>query len=276
MREDKHLTNVGDNTLDFSCFRSDEYLAEYYSSVRSENDELLRFFARASKLVSEGSTFLEYGGGPTIYQLVSFAPRVKSIYFTDHLRHNLSTVQAWMQTQEHAHDWTPFIATALQHEGISHPSTAQISDREKNLKARLCGFGQVDAFNRHLDDIPLKHYDVVAANFVVESITTDVIGWRQGLDSLLSYIKPDGLLSLTSIRGAMYWKVGDKKFPAFSVSAGSITEELRIRGFAIEILHQIDAQIIEQSHPDYEGYDGMVFLMARHQQRESDFLCKRI
>mgnify|MGYP000181446558 CR=1 FL=1 len=260
------MRGLGESILDFSCFSSDDYLAEYYSAVRSENNELLRFFAQASKLVSTGSTFLEYGGGPTIYQLVSFAPRVESIYFTDHLSRNLLTVQAWLQTKKPSHNWTPFIAAALQHEGIASPSAAQISERENYLKAKLCGFGHVDAFNPHLDDIALKQYDVVSANFVVESITVDVKGWRRCLDSLLSYVKPDGLLSLTSIRGATYWKIKDKKFPAFSVSANSITEELRARGFVIEIIHEIDAQITEQSHPGYEGYDGMVFIMARRKQ----------
>lgn len=260
------MRDAGANTLDFSCFSSDDYLAEYYSAVRFENNELLRFFAKASKLVSADSTFLEYGGGPTIYQLVSFAPRVKSIYFTDHLSRNLLTVKAWLKTKQPSHDWTPFIAVALQHEGIASPSAAQISERENYLKAQLQGFGHVDAFNRHLDDIPLEHYDVVSANFVVESITADEKGWRQGLDSLLSYVKPGGLLSLTSIRGAKYWKINDKKFPAFSVSASLITEELRARGFVIEIVHEIDAQITEQNHPSYEGYDGMVFIVARHKQ----------
>ena len=217
-------------------------------------------------MIPEGSTFLEYGGGPTVYQLVSFAPRVKSIFFTDHLRQNLLAVQAWMQTTEHAHDWTPFIAAALQHEGISYPSTAQILEREDYLKAQLCGFGHVDAFNRKLDEVPLQHYDVVAANFVVESIAKDATSWRQGLDSLLSYLKPGGLLSLTSIRGATYWKVADTKFPAYSVSASSITEELRARGFVIEMIHEIDAEITEQRHPAYEGYDGMVFIIARYEQ----------
>jgi hypothetical protein len=260
------VRSVGENTLDFSYFSSDDYLAEYYSAVSSENNELLRFFAKASKLVSEGSTLLEYGGGPTIYQLVSFATRVKSIYFTDHLNSNLLTVQAWLKTKQHSHDWTPFIAAALQHEGIESPSAVQISERENYLKAQLHGFGHVDAFNRHLDEIPLEHYDVVSANFVVESITVDVAGWKQGLDSLLSYVKPGGLLSLTSIRGAKYWKINDKKFPAFNVNASSITQELRARGFAIEIIHEIDAQITEQSHPGYEGYDGMIFIVARHKQ----------
>ena len=263
-------------TLDFKYFRSKEYLSEYYHSVRSENDELLRFFATASSLIPEDSTFLEYGGGPTIYQLVSFSPRLKSIYFTDHIRQNLLAVQDWIQTKEHSHDWTSFVAVALQHEGIANPSREQIREREDNIKSQMSGFGHVDAFNPHLDEVPSQQYDVVSANFVVESIATDAISWKKGLDSLLSYLKPNGLLSLTSIRGASYWKVGHIKFPAFSVNASSITEELRARGFSIELIHEIDAEVTDQGHPKFEGYDGMVFLMARHQQRESDFLCKRI
>lgn len=264
------MTDARSHNIDFSFFNPDEYLNEYYRSVRFENNELLRFFVKASKIVPEGSTFLEYGGGPTIYQLVSFTPRLGSICFTDYVGKNIIAVKDWIKKEEHSHDWTPFIAAALQHEGIEHPSAEQIKEREYQIRAQLMNFGYVDAFNRHLDEVPLQQYDVVSSNFVAESIAFDETSWRKCLDSLLSYVKLGGILCMTAIRGATYWKTGDKNFPAFSVNARSIKKELMDRGFEIENIDEIDAEVTDQKHPDYEGYDGMVFVIARykHQQKQ--------
>ena len=261
------MTQEGSQNMDFLSFNPTEYLNEYYRFVRYENDQLLRFFARASKLVPDCSTFLEYGGGPTIYQLVSFAPRVGSICFTDYIDKNILSVKDWIQKEENAHDWSDFITVALQHEGIEHPSREHIKQRETQIKAQLSAFGYVDAFNRHRDQVPLQHYDIVSANFVAESISFDEVSWKRSLDSLLSYVKPGGFISMTAIRGATYWKTGDKRFPAFSVDAHSISKELTGRGFAIEMVDEIDAEISDQEHPDYEGYNGMVFFLGRQKHK---------
>ena len=176
---------------------------------------------------------------------------------------NILSVKDWIKTEKHAHDWSEFISAALQHEGIAHPSTDHIKQREDQIKAHLSAFGSVNAFNRHLDQVPLKQYDVVSANFVAESISFDEATWKKSLDSLLLYLRPGGLLSMTAIRGATYWKIGEKKFPAFNVDARLISEELTARLFAIEMIDEIDAEISDPEHPDYEGYDGMVFVLGR-------------
>ena len=261
------MTQERSANIDLLSFNPAEYLNEYYRSVQYENDQLLRFFARASKLVPDRSTFLEYGGGPTIYQLVSFAPRVSSICFTDYIEKNILSVKDWIKTEEYAHDWSDFITVSLQHEGIAHPSREHIKQREAQIKEKLSTFGYVDAFNRHRDKVPLQHFDIVSANFVAESISFDEASWKKSLDSLLSYVKPGGFISMTAIRGATYWKTGDKRFPAFSVDARSISDELTVRGFAIEMIDEIDAEISDQEHPDYQGYNGMVFVLGQQKHR---------
>lgn len=251
------------NIRDFTHFSPNEYLNEYYHSVFSENDKLLHFLASVAEVVPQGSTLLEYGGGPTIYQIISFAPRVSTIHFTDYLPENIEAVQDWLNTEAHAHDWKPFVDVALQHEGIKEPTNLQIEERENLVRKQLHSFGHVDAFNIKNDNVKHQAYDVVSANFVAESIAFDDISWRAGLDSILSYVKPGGLLSMTAIRGATYWMTGNKKFPAYYVDAKSLNDELTLRGYEIQMLTEIDAEITDVNHQNYEGYDGMVFLLAK-------------
>src|SRR5437016_4759086 len=69
------------------------YLREYYNHLGEENRELLRFLDQAyAYIFTEIGTarMLEFGGGPTIYQLISAARYPVSIDFSDYLDSNLA------------------------------------------------------------------------------------------------------------------------------------------------------------------------------------------
>ena len=247
---------------DFDNFTPEEYLNEYYHSVFSEIDKLLRFFSRAAHTINKGATLLEYGGGPTIYQLVSFAPKVESIHFTDYLHENILAVQDWIKEEAHAHNWTPFVEIAIEYETGRKPSAEEVKERENLVRKQLHDFGHVDALDPAQDTVPHTTYDMVSVNFVAESISTTEEQWNRSLDSILAYVKNGGQLCMTAIRGAEYWVSGGKQFPAFSVDVDMIRAELSKRGFKIEMIEEIDAEVTDPKHPQYEGYDGMIFVLA--------------
>ncbi len=252
-----------DQIQDFGSFTPEEYLSEYYHSVFSENDKLLRFFSRAAHAINKDANLLEYGGGPTIYQLISFAPKVNSIHFTDHINDNILAVQKWINKEEKAHNWTPFVEVALEYETGRKPTKEAVLEREELVRSLLHDFGHVDAMNPGVDTTPRKQYDMVSVNFVAESISKTEEDWHKSLDSILNYVKPGGQLCMTAIRGAEYWVSGGKQFPAFSVTAKMLENEILNRGFTLEMIEEIDAEIMDKAAPEYEGYDGMVFVLAR-------------
>ncbi|CAF4195835.1 unnamed protein product, partial [Rotaria sordida] len=51
------------------------YLEEYYSEIQNEDKHHLYCLAKAYANVTDGSTLLEFGGGPTLYQLMSAAAK---------------------------------------------------------------------------------------------------------------------------------------------------------------------------------------------------------
>src|SRR5262245_17716555 len=80
----------------FKPFDPKAYLREYYSCLGEENRALLRFLNQAYiRIFSEIDTarVLEFGGGPTIYQLISAAQHAVSIDFSDYLDDNLHEVR---------------------------------------------------------------------------------------------------------------------------------------------------------------------------------------
>ena len=52
---------------------------------------------------------LEFGGGPVIVPLISAAPFVSGIMFSDHAESGRKEVQLWKDNDPNAHDWMPYI-----------------------------------------------------------------------------------------------------------------------------------------------------------------------
>lgn len=248
---------------DFRRFKPESYLDEYYATVIPENDKLLAFFADVSKKLPKVKRLLEYGGGPTVYQLVSLANNVSEIDFTDYLESNLGQVKNWVKDKKSAHDWRPFVRVALFYEYGSMPTNSAVYARERKLRSLLKSFGRVDAFNPENDKSKNQKYDVVSTNFVAESISSNRTQWRKSLKSITNYVEDNGWLVMTAIRNARYWRSGDDSFASYAIQKKDLEEELKKMGFRIVISRQIDADQTDPTHPGYEGYDGMVFVLAQ-------------
>ena len=247
----------------FDEFTPSAYLDEYYHSVFSENDYLLRFFARAALLVPDGASILEYGGGPTVYQLISLATRAGSIHFTDYLRSNLDEVGRWLAGHAQAHDWRPFIRSALLHEGRHMAGPDEIRKREALIRARVYLSGHVDALDPSFDEAPDQVFDVVSSSFVAESIAGSQVEWMTAMKSICAKVAPDGLLIMAAIRNAPYWVSGGRRYPGFPINRGMLIDGIVERGFVPFYIDEIDAEVTYPGDPGFEGYDGMLFTISR-------------
>lgn len=248
---------------DFKRFVPVSYLNEYYATVIPENDKLMDFFADVSKKVPKSKHLLEYGGGPTIYQLISLTNNVSNIDFTDYLESNNLQVRAWLKSHKNAHNWRPFVGVALFYELGSPPTSSAISARERRVKSSIKTFGHVDAFNPKNDKTARQKYDIVSSNFVAESISSNITEWRKSLRSVTGYVDENGWLVMTAIRNARYWRSGEDTFAAYAIQKVDLERELKKLGFKVVISRQIDADQVDPTHPEYEGYDGMVFVLAQ-------------
>lgn len=252
----------------FDQFSPAEYLREYYSEVGQENDELLRFFADIAPSIPPGEDLLEYGGGPTVYQLLSFAPIVGDIVFGDYLAGNLDAVARWMDARAGAHDWAPFARAALRHEGRS-ADAPEVEHRLDLVRRRIRTLCRVDALADAQHGVRPDRFAVVSTSFVAESIASTPHQWRRALTAITGNVRPGGHLAMTAIRNADRWRVGDQWFPALPVDADDIRSALGDLGHQIEHLVEIDAEILDPADPGYEGYDGMVFCLSRSRAQAS-------
>ncbi|HEY1370542.1 MAG TPA: guanitoxin biosynthesis pre-guanitoxin forming N-methyltransferase GntF [Gaiellaceae bacterium] len=247
----------------FDRFDPVAYLDHYYSTIGEENDNLLTFFARAYSRLDEQTAMLELGGGPTVYQLISAAPRVGAIDFADYIPANLDQVRLWADEAPTAFDWSPFIRRTLEIEGVESTAHA-VQARADLLRSRLRRFLHCDAFDAEpCGSASRASYGIVSVNFVPEAMTGSIVVWRQIMRNILSLLKPGGTLIMSVTTGADYWRCGEVVLPAVRIGAAQLESELAMLGLRVDSMTTIDAEVVDATDPEYCGYTGMAFVQAR-------------
>lgn len=88
-------------------------MAEFYEGeVDTGNRALLRFYAEVYQDIG-GRSLLEFGGGPTIYSIITAARTAGCIHFCDYNAECLSEVNKWLTGDSSAFDWSHFTDYAL-------------------------------------------------------------------------------------------------------------------------------------------------------------------
>jgi hypothetical protein len=247
---------------DYTPFNPRMYLQEYYADLGAENIELLNFFDRAYSYIFsqiKRARVLEFGGGPTIYQLISAAKYLVSIDFSDYLNVNLQELTAWLHDDPKQFPWDAFIGYALMREG--DPSTpALIRRRARLIRRKVKRLLHCDA--RIPDPLGAEYralYQIVSANFVLEAITQELADWDALIDNVLTLVKPNGYLIICTVVGASSYRVGELYYPATPITPEIATAKLRQRNFSITLTHSVAAE-----HQERQGYEGIFMVLAQN------------
>ncbi|CAF2070308.1 unnamed protein product [Rotaria magnacalcarata] len=244
---------------DFQKFSARTYLEEYYSEIQNEDKHHLRCLAKVYGDVKDGSTLLEFGGGPTLYQLMSAAPKVKEIHFSDYLEVNLAEVRNWVNRCSSAFNWNKITETALEAEGITATPEA-INAREELLRGKITKFLHCDAHRKYPlginDNDDAVQYDIVNCHFVAESISDTFHDWKSAFENICRCVKPGGKLVMAAMKRAIAWKNGDKKFLAVGITEQDVTNVLAENGF-------VNENIFMETFPaDQEDYREVIFFCS--------------
>lgn len=251
--------------LRFKTFNSRDYLNEYYTHIGSENYTLLKFSFEVSKHMSKNSLVLEFSGGPTIYPLISLAPKAKELHFSDFLTKNLAEIKLWKTHSPKSFNWSSFVKCALQIEGKKNIKIKDISKREELLRKKMTTILVGNAF----ESLPLGKrysnlYDLVNVNFVTDSITSSKTVWEKLLTNISSLIKKNGLLAMSSLKNAYYWRTTENKFfPAVNLSEKDVKKAFKKLRLKIISFSSIPAEILDEKSAKFEGYKGMMFTIAK-------------
>lgn len=264
----------------FDRFPPRRYLTEYYGKVGEkigfENDALLRFFAETygTIRIPRNAKVLEFGGGPTIYSLISAAPHVGEIHFSDHLHGNIAEVMKWKNNDPDSFPWSRYVRRGLHHEGMKEPTEDEVKSREQLIRVKMTEFLSCDAMLSNPLGLKYKgEYDVVSMNFVAESITDEPQEYKRILENVASLLKPGGFLVTTGLEKAQYYLIGGLVFPATYVRLSDIKQALGKLGFGHRNAYTISSQdeVRRNNTPGrnfrFQGYEGMTFYVGKKQNR---------
>ncbi len=245
----------------YDPFDPQAYLREYYAAVGPENQALLRFFERAYRHIFQTRTqaaILEFGGGPTVYQLISAARQDVSIDISDFLDINLCEFTQWLHNTPDRFAWDAFFAYTLQLEGAKIDGEA-VARRADLLRSKINRLLHCDARRAYPLEREFGHcYDIVSANFVLEAISRDVAEWQRMVANVMQLVARDGYVILSSIIGAQHYRVGTRFYPATPLAPEQITSLLCRLGFYICLEHEVEAE-----HGGLQGYDGLFMVLAQ-------------
>jgi hypothetical protein len=157
---------------------------------------------------------LFFGVGPTLHHVFLAAEIASEIHLGDYLPENLGEIERWIQRDDDAHDWRPFVRYTLECEGLVSPTSEEISRREELTRAKVTKLLQVDA----REPQPLcERYGTVISAYCADSATADRETWQCYMNHIGGLVRPGGTFITAALRRCRGYIVGDKSFPSANV-----------------------------------------------------------
>ncbi|XP_065834355.1 nicotinamide N-methyltransferase-like [Oscarella lobularis] len=217
-----------------------------------------------SDLAPASSRLLEYGGGPTVWPLISAARHVNSITFVDYLDANLEFVKKWQKNVESAFDCSSvfrYVVNTIE----KNPSADEVDRRQERVRSSIrdiiSGDLRLDAPADPRVAAP-HSYDVVSCHYTVGHachVTSDYIPFVKKLGN---YLKPGKFLLLSDMPTKYDFPWGNDSGDGKDVNVKDkefIIDAVRRAGFEV-----LDVQVVTRPTPD-EMPAEQVMVLARKQ-----------
>jgi NNMT/PNMT/TEMT family len=216
------------NAPAYASFEADwaprQYLADYYSTVESDERQTIAFFVEAMRHSASDEPILIFGVGPTLHHVFLAAGRDNEIHLGDYLPANLAEIERWINRDADAHNWGPFVRHTLACEGLAFPTDEDVARREEAARAKISKLLEVDLRRAHpLGEAVPSRYATVISAYCADSATSDKVMWAEYMARIANLVRPGGMLITAALRRTSGYLVGDKLFP----SAGVDEDDLR-------------------------------------------------
>ena len=217
----------------------------------------LAFIVKALKSLPNQLFVHEFGGGPTLYSVAALAAKAREIHFSDVVDANLREVDAWLKAEPGAHDWNPYIALALEAEGL--PVTeASVAERAAYIRKVVTQLMHCDAQKNPPIDLENVQYELVAAHHCTDVAATSVEEWIRVIGNVTNIVRPGGWLMLSVTTGSHTYEVGDVIFECANLTKEDIRNGFVTNGYREESIILVAYEV---QHP--QEYSGIMLAMAR-------------
>ncbi|QTA87842.1 Methyltransferase domain-containing protein [Desulfonema magnum] len=217
---------------------------------------MLDFYHQLYSQMPPSRQFLEIGGGPTIYQLISASFCANDIVFSEYLEANRQEVLRWIQNQPNAFNWDSYFEYVLKLNGNSAPES--LEQLKKQLRSKIRQIIYCDI----LQDAPLaphteSDFDIISVSFCIEAVATEKKSFISALRNISSLLKSNGTLVMTLLKNTSIYQIGSLHFECFHVDENYLTQLLENIGYS-----NVCIQIFEEMDFDF-GSPGIIALHAK-------------
>ncbi len=238
-------------------FDPQEYLRDMFDAPDDEDRFSLFFMARVLNSLPDNLLIHEFGGGPTLYSVAALARKAREIHFSDVVDASLHEVKAWLEGKPSAHDWDPYIALALEAEGLPATEPA-IAERTALMRQVVTRLMHCDAQRSSPIELGDMQYDLVTAQHCTDVAATNVAEWQQIIRNVTTIVRPGGWLMLGVTTGAVTYEVGEVIFECVDLTKEDIQNGLLAAGYREE---SIILEAYDLAHP--VEYSGIIMTLAR-------------
>ena len=247
-----------------TCFDPKTFLEYFYKNFKGDENEdrsvspfinVFHEFWSSFKAPTDTELtdvrYLEFGGGPSIANLVFACPKVDHIVFAEYAEANREAVKSWIAGDAEAHDWTPLIEIAVleleQGRGIVDGRSETSADKEKldcvlnradELKRKIksivpCDVNKAPIVQLDTDDVA-KQFDVVSTSLCLESCVSSEVHYKNIIAELCKLLKPNGYLFMNGVLEGTFYFVGEEKLHNFPLTEKMVKEAMIEAGIEIE------------------------------------------
>ncbi|KAG9464300.1 hypothetical protein GDO78_020165, partial [Eleutherodactylus coqui] len=178
-----------------------------------------------------GDTLLDFGTGPTIYQLLSACEVFDNIIVSDFVEQNRAEFQKWLKKDPDAFDWTHIIKFVCELEGNGE----DWEKKAEKLRSKVKEVLKCDALKRNpYDPVVVPPVDCLLSCLCLEVACKDTNSFCEVLKNFQDLIKPGGHLLLLSGLNSTYYHVGKKCFTSMVAEKEDLERALNEAGYQIE------------------------------------------
>lgn len=241
----------------WDAWDAEEYLRTYFSSVRQDEDETLKFLIENLKDLNPKGVqkVLDFGAGPTVVHALAAVPYSAEIHVADYLQDNLDEVDRWLSKRPGAFDWSPFISRIIEIEG-GQPDLVKIEEREEQLRLKTRVLLRCDASLTNPLFERQDRYPLVISTFCADSATSSKDVWRAYMKNIFNLVQPSGTMLLAALKECGYYRIGDDFFPSANVSEQNVKDIFLENGFGSDEFLITTVDVPECLD---DGYAGLIF-----------------
>ena len=239
---------AGKNVLDGWVLPFMKANYEFWSTFKAPTDEKVRQ--------------LEYGGGPSITNVICSSIKVDHIVFSEYTEANRQALKSWIAGDSDAFDWTPVIEmVVLELEQSDKAVDCPLADKDKldmisnrtdELKRKIksvvpCDVNKMPIVQLADGDVAIP-FDVVSTSLCLETCVYSEAQYKHIVAELCNLLKPNGYLFMNGVLEGTFYITGKEKFYSFPLTEKMVKEAMREAGLEIEHFLALPCNYSEDSH----------------------------